>query len=32
LPAGTSLALTFFLLLIMLSLRPGGILGKGKAG
>ena len=32
LPAGTSLALTFLLLLIMLSLRPGGILGKGKAG
>ncbi|MCX5906516.1 MAG: branched-chain amino acid ABC transporter permease, partial [Deltaproteobacteria bacterium] len=32
LPAGTSLALTFLLLLIMLSLRPGGILGKGMAG
>jgi branched-chain amino acid transport system permease protein len=32
LPAGTSLALTFLLLLIMLSVRPGGILGKGMAG
>ncbi len=29
LPAGTSLTLTFFLLLLMLILRPRGILGKG---
>jgi branched-chain amino acid transport system permease protein len=29
LTAGISLALTFFLLLLMLILRPGGILGKG---
>jgi branched-chain amino acid transport system permease protein len=29
LTAGISLALTFFLLLLMLVLRPGGILGKG---
>jgi branched-chain amino acid transport system permease protein len=29
LTAGISLTLTFFLLLLMLILRPGGILGKG---
>ncbi len=29
LPAGTSLTLTFFFLLLMLILRPAGILGKG---
>jgi branched-chain amino acid transport system permease protein len=29
LTAGISLALTFFLLLLMLILRPGGVLGKG---